>query len=113
MPKRELKLYIQDINDSIEKIEGYVKDLTFDEFANDSKTIDAVIRNLSIIGEAVKNISEEIKLKNPDIPWGEIIGMRNKVIHEYFGIDEEILWKTIKENLPIFKNQISNLTEKL
>ena len=68
--------------------------------------IDAVVRNLSIIGEAVNNLPEEIKVQSPLIPWEEIIGMRNKVIHEYFGVDEDILWKTIKEDLPIFEQQI-------
>jgi len=71
--------------------------------------IDAVVRNLSIIGEAVKNIPREIKVKNPDVAWNEIKGMRNKVVHEYFGTDEEILWKTIQDDLPIFKKQIAKL----
>lgn len=112
MPKRRPKLYLEDIKDSIKKIEEYTKDLNFDEFIKDEKTIDAVVRNLTIIGEAARNIPEEIKSKNPDIAWNEAIGMRNKVTHEYFGIDEDILWKTIKEDLPIFKKQISKLLEK-
>ena len=75
-------------------------------------TIDAVVRNLMIIGEAAKNIPEEIKSKNPKIAWSEAVGMRNKVTHEYFGVDEDILWKTIKEDLPVFKKQILKLLEK-
>jgi|SRR3989344_1917318 len=110
MSKRGIKLYIQDINDSIARIGNYIKDLTFDEFVKDDKTIDAVIRNLFVIGEAVRNIPEEVKLKNSDIPWDEIIGMRNKIIHEYFGVEEDILWKTIKEDLPEFKEKISRLS---
>ena len=109
MSKREVYLYITDIQDSIQKIEEYTKNLTFDDFLKDRKTIDADVRNLSVIGEAVKNIPEDTKLEYPDIPWNEIIGMRNKFIHEYFGIDEEILWKTIKEELPIFKDQIKKI----
>ncbi|MEK6646159.1 MAG: DUF86 domain-containing protein [Candidatus Firestonebacteria bacterium] len=109
MSKRESRLYLEDIKDSIGKIERYIKDLSFDEFTEDDKTIDAIVRNLSIIGEAARNIPEDIKLKNPDIAWIEIIGMRNKITHEYFGIDEDILWKTIKEDLPILKNQILEL----
>lgn len=111
MSKRGTRLYLEDIKISIKKIEKYTKDLTFDEFVNDTLKIDAVVRNLSIIGEAVKNTPKEIKSKHHDIPWNEIMGMRNKVIHEYFDTDEDILWKTIKEDLPIFKKQISGLLE--
>lgn len=109
MSKRDPALYIEDIVNSIEKIEDYVGELTFSDFCNDYKTIDAVTRNLSIIGEASNNMPEEMKLKYPEIPWAEIVGMRNKVVHEYFGVDEEILWKTIKEDLPNFKEQILKL----
>ena len=112
MSKRESKLYLEDIKDSITKIEYYTKDLNFDEFSKDVMTIDAVVRNLTIIGEAAKNIPEEIKSKNPEIAWSEAIGMRNKITHEYFGVDEDILWETIKEDLPTFKEQISELLEK-
>ncbi len=100
------RLYIEDIQESIRRIEAYTRELTFDSFSADTKTIDAVVRNLSIIGEAVKNLPQETKLKYPNIPWNEISGMRNKIIHEYFGVDEEILWKTIQEDLLTFKNQI-------
>ena len=112
MSKRGLKLYLEDIRDSIVKIESYIKDLNFDKFSKDVMIIDAVVRNLTIIGEAAKNIPEEIKSKNSEIAWGEVVGMRNKVTHEYFGVDEDILWKTIKEDLPIFKKQILELLEK-
>lgn len=109
MSKRGNKLYLEDIKSSIEKIESYVVDMDFEEFAKDMKTLDAVVRNLSIIGEAVNNLSQELKDANQEIPWGEIIGMRNKVIHEYFGVDEDVLWKTIKEDLPTFKEQLVKL----
>lgn len=109
MSKREVKLYLEDIKSSIRKIEEYIKNLTFDEFVGNDMVIDAVVRNLSVIGEAAKNIPEELKIKYSDIPWEEISGMRNKIIHEYFGVDEEILWKTIKEDLPIFKKQIEEI----
>jgi uncharacterized protein with HEPN domain len=109
MSKRGIKLYIEDILTAVEKIENYTKDMTFDNFCKDCKTIDAVVRNLSVIGEASKNMPEEIKQDHPEIPWEEIIGMRNKVIHEYFGVDEEILWKTAREDLPFFKDKISKI----
>lgn len=106
MSKRGIKLYVEDITNSLKKIEEYTKNLTFDQFNIDTKTVDAVIRNLTVIGEAAKNIPDEIKIKYDDIPWEEIIGMRNKVIHEYFGVDENILWETVKEDLPVFEKQI-------
>lgn len=106
MSKRNIKLYIEDVIVAIEKIEKYTKNLDFNTFIKDQKTIDAVIRNLSIIGEAIKNFPKEVKVKYPQVPWKEISGARNKIIHEYFTIDEDILWKTIKEDLPPFKKQI-------
>ena len=106
MSLRKPRLYVEDIKESIRKIGDYTHGMTFDDFSADNKTIDAVVRNLSVIGEAVKNIPEEVKSKYPDVPWNEVAGMRNKIIHEYFGVDEEILWKTIKEDLLIFKNQV-------
>ncbi|MBI4652674.1 DUF86 domain-containing protein [Candidatus Kuenenbacteria bacterium] len=109
MSKRGIKLYLEDIEDSIRKIEKYTRGINFDKFSSDEKIIDAVVRNLSIIGEAVINIPKEIKVKNPDVAWKEIKGTRNKVVHEYFGIDEEILWKTIQDDLPVFKKQIAKL----
>ena len=96
---RNQKLYLQDILDSISKIEKYTRNLKFDKFARDQKTIDATVRNLTIIGEAVRNLSKEFKTKHSEIPWSQMISMRNIVIHEYFGVEEEILWKTIKEDL--------------
>lgn len=109
MSKRDPDLYIEDIKDSINRIESYTESMDFDDFVKDSKTIDAVIRNLSIIGEAVRNLPDELKSDHPDIPWKEIIGMRNKVVHEYFGVDEEILWETAKKDLPGFKKQIDRI----
>lgn len=111
MSKREVKLYLADIVESIGKIEMYSKDSAFIDFGRDVMLIDAIVRNVSIIGEAVKNIPEEMKEKYPAIAWHEIIGMRNKVVHEYFSVDEDILWKTIKEDLPIVKKQIQEILQ--
>ena len=109
MSKRDIKLYIEDINESIRKIEKYTKDLSLDDFKKNIMAVDAVVRNLSVIGEAVKNIPEEVKAKHPNIPWQEIIGMRNKITHEYFGVDIDILWETIKKDIPAFAKQINQL----
>lgn len=111
MSKRNIALYLDDIRNAVEKIEEYTKNITFRDFSNDSRTIDAVVRNLEIIGEAAKNIPKEFSLKYPEIPWKKIGGMRDKVIHEYFGIDLEIVWQTIKEDLPLLKEKIIKIPQ--
>lgn len=109
MSKRGVFLYVTDILEAIEKIISYTKNLSFPQFKNDTKTIDAVVRNLEVIGEAARNMPKNIRLDYPDIPWKQVIGARNKVLHEYFGVDEEILWKTIQDDMPILKEQIESL----
>lgn len=104
--KRKLELYIGDIIEAIKRIEKYAKNLSFGNFSKDQKTIDAVVRNFEIIGEASKNIPQEIKKQYSQIPWASMKGIRNKLIHEYFGVNFEILWKTIKEDLPPLKEKI-------
>lgn len=110
---RNIELYIDDIQESIRRVEEYVKGYNYERFVQDRKTVDAVIRNFSIIGEAASRIPRKIQEKYSQIPWFEIIGMRNKVVHEYFGINEEILWKTIQEDLPKLKKQLKELFEKI
>lgn len=109
MKKRDAKLYVKDIIDSIQKIEQYTKGLSVEKFKEEDLIIDAVIRNFEIIGEASKNIPEEIKTQHPDIPWKEMAGMRDKVIHEYFGVDFDIVWKTISTRLTSLKESLSNI----
>jgi uncharacterized protein with HEPN domain len=96
-------VYIKHIQDAIEKIEEYIADFDFESFTQDSKTLDAVVRNLGVIGEAANNLSEEFKNSHPDIPYRRMISMRNMVIHEYFGVNEEVVWDTCKESLPVLK----------
>lgn len=110
MSKRLPKLYLEDISNSISNIEDYTKGLSFVNFSNDKKTIDAVVRNLEIIGEAARNIGEGFTESHSELPWSEMVGMRNKVIHEYIAVDVEILWKTLKEDLPKLKDQIKHLS---
>jgi len=100
MPFRGWKLSVQDIIESIEAVEGYVEGMTFEQFLRDARTIDAVVRRFTIIGEASNHIPEEICHRNPDIPWADMRVMSNFVVHEYFGVDEKTLWDTIHENLP-------------
>ena len=111
MPKREARLYLEVIVSSISKIQDYIKDLSFQDFINDQMLLDAVVRNLEIIGEAARNIPPDISSKHIDVEWGKMVSMRNKVMHEYFGVDEEILWKTISDDLPSLKSKIEKLLE--
>ncbi|MFH1957709.1 MAG: DUF86 domain-containing protein [bacterium] len=96
---RTSKLFFDDIKQSIEKIKRYIAELSYKDFAIDEKTVDAVVRNLEIIGEASKNIPKRIKSKYSDIPWKEVTSMRNRITHEYFGLDREIIWEIAKKDL--------------
>lgn len=104
--KRDYRLFIKDIIDCINKIEAFVGNISFEKFVKDDKTASAVVRKLEIIGEAAKNVPEHIRQKRKDIPWKDMARMRDKIIHFYFGIDYEIVWKVIKERLPKIKLQI-------
>ena len=100
MSKRDLKLLLEDIIESIEKIERYTRKLSLEQFYKDDKTIDAVVRNFEIIGEASKQISKSDKLNFSQIPWRKMVGLRNRIVHEYFGIDLNIVWRIKMEFLP-------------
>jgi uncharacterized protein with HEPN domain len=92
MSKREWKLFVEDILEAIELIERYVEDMEFDRFKKDRKTIDAVVRNFEIVGEASKYIPDDVKSKYQDVDWKGIVGLRNRITHEYFGISLIIVW---------------------
>ena len=111
--KRHYSLFFEDTIDAMNKIESYIKDLDYDSFSQNNMIIDAVVRNLEIIGEAVKNIPDNIIDKYPDIPWKRMIGLRNIVIHTYFGIDLENIWKIVTENIPDVKPKIIEILNNL
>ena len=100
MSKREPILLIEDIIDSGNKILVYTSDLSFTDFTKDSKTIDAVIRNFEIIGEAANRLPEDFKDENSEIDWHRIRGFRNRIVHDYFGIDYSIVWEIKSTFLP-------------
>jgi uncharacterized protein with HEPN domain len=102
-------MYLEDILLSIDRITEYIDSYTLSDFKRDYKTVDAVIRNFEIIGEASKNVPEKIKEQHPEVPWAEMYLLRNKVSHEYFGIDYEIIWDIAKNYLPENKIQIESI----
>ncbi len=97
---RDFLLYVDDIRDSGMRILEYTQGLTFEQFSSNRMIIDAVIRNFEIIGEAVMHIPESVQNQYPDVPWRSIKGMRNLLVHEYWGVDLTILWETIRESIP-------------
>jgi uncharacterized protein with HEPN domain len=102
-------MYLEDMLLAMDRILEYLDGFTFYQFKRDYKTVDAVIRNFEIIGEASKNIPDEIKERFPEVPWDEMYLMRNRISHEYFGIDYEIIWDVSKNYLPENRKQILNV----
>lgn len=99
MSKRDTLFLLDDMLQSALKIKNYTKDINFDSFAKDEKTIDAVARNFEIIGEAANRIDPDYKMTHPEIEWNRIRGLRNRIVHDYFGIDNEIVWSIIETYL--------------
>jgi uncharacterized protein with HEPN domain len=111
--KRNIKLYLKDILDSGNAIMEFTKGLSFEDFIRDRKTFSAVIREFEIIGEAVGRLPEELKSKYPQIEWQDIKDFRNLLAHEYFGVDREIVWKIIHDDLPVLLEVINTILNKL
>ena len=95
--------YIEHINECIDKIKRFTSQLTWEDFNSNEMVQDAVIRNIEIIGEAAKQISNKFREQYTDIPWKEITGMRDKLIHDYMGVDTEIVWNTVRTDIPILE----------
>ena len=112
MSKRNWQLFIEDITESIRLIKEYTQNMGFESFKNDRKTIDAVVRNFEIIGEASKYIPEAVKIKYHEVDWQAIIGLRNRITHEYFGISLSIIWHIIEVELPKLQIQMKDILTK-
>lgn len=113
MSKRGDIEFLTDIKEAIKRIEAYIDKLDYKEFLQDIKTQDAVVRNLEIIGEAVKNITSDFKKKYKNIEWKKLAGLRDKIIHYYFGVNWDIVWDVIKNRLPEFKISIKNILNEI
>ena len=107
MSRRRPPLLVEDIWEAVEKIERYVSGMDHDAFVGDEKTIDSVVRNLEIIGEAANRLPQDFRTQYPEIKWPQIIGLRHRIVHDYFNIDVEIVWQIIQTDLPFFKSRIS------
>ena len=112
MSKKRMKLILEDLISFCSKLERYIKDMEKKEFQKNELVIDAVLRNLELIGEASKRLSDDFKNRNPQLPWKKIIGLRNIVIHAYSDVDIDIIWDIIKKNIPETKDIIKEIYEK-
>ena len=109
---RDHKMHLDDMLAAAEKIIEYVGEMSFDRFVSDAKTFDAVIRNLEIIGEAAKRVPEEVRRDSSDIEWKKIAGLRDMLIHEYLGVDSEIIWDIVSNKIPDLIGELHKLLEK-
>ncbi|MGA1839089.1 MAG: DUF86 domain-containing protein [bacterium] len=108
MSKREDSAVIQDIKEAIDRIISYTAKMDYEDFLRDYKTQDAVVRNIEILGEAAKLLSEETKRSYPNIPWKDITGTRDKLIHDYFGVNIDIVWDIAKNEIPFLSSQLND-----
>ena len=108
MSPRDWSLFVADMREACDKFSGYVNDMNFEESVADTRTVDAVVRNLEIIGEASSNIPDDIKRLKPEIDWAAIRGLRNRIVHKYFGLSLSVIWAIVQIDLPVLAQQLSD-----
>lgn len=106
---RDYKIYLQDILQAIKRIRTYTSGMPLQAFKRDAKTLDAVVRNLEVIGEATKKVPRGVRSKHPQVEWRRMAGLRDILIHEYFGVDPEIVWDIVVNKLPPLERQIESI----
>lgn len=106
---RDYRLYLSDIQEAANKIITFTKGYSYKKFSADERTVDAVIRNLEVIGEASKHVPKRLKDQYPEVDWHAMVGLRNIIAHEYFGVDLKIIWKTVRERIPELNKQIKSI----
>jgi Uncharacterized conserved protein len=111
--RRDISLYLADILENIDDAQGFIRGITYEQFIADKKTVNAAVRSIEVIGEASKHIPDDIRAKRPDVPWKDMAGMRDKCIHDYVGIDFEVVWTAIKDELYEIRPMIQSLLDVL
>jgi uncharacterized protein with HEPN domain len=113
MSKRTPRLLLEDILESGERILEYTGNMTFDEFQSDNRTVDAVVRNFEIIGEASNLLPDNIKEQYPEVDWHRIRGFRNRIVHDYFGVDNQIIWRITFDQVPSLISDITHILNEI
>ena len=110
---RNYRLYLKDIFEAMVAAQAFVEGMSFDAFVGDDKTASAVVRKLEIIGEATKNVPEVIRQKSPQMPWRDMAGMRDRIIHAYFDVNYSIVWETVENRIPLLQPIIAQILKDL
>jgi uncharacterized protein with HEPN domain len=113
VPRRDIRLRIEDMLEAIQRIEAHSAGFTADQFRQDQKTLDAVVRNLEVIGEAASHLGDEVTSLRPAVPWNDVRAIRHVLVHEYFGVDVGIVWETVVRDLPVLRRELEELLKHL
>lgn len=108
---RNIRLYIRDILENMRDAEEFIRGMSYDQFAGDKRTVNAVLRSIEVVGEATKNVPDDIRSAYPQVPWKEMAGMRDKVVHFYFGVDKEIVWLVARDRIPALRPLIEQILD--